>query len=200
MNVFDALSKVISEGLTYKEIASCIGQSEEWVCTIFDRAGRKRTQEEKISIYLILNTFVSEIAKVHKEYKELTSKQRMLIELYEAWMAVGIQKNENVYSGNKTKKMEAGFVYIMHVFGTDFYKIGMTKNIDTRERQLKTGNHNLRCIATTISQNPRSMESLIHSIYADNNVGGEFFEFSTEELERIITEFSFSRAIRGEES
>jgi hypothetical protein len=138
-------------------------------------------------------------------YNDLVIKHNDFAEEYKLFLSE-IKKQINFarpdsYKGNVRKSEKCGsvgFVYI--ATGSDcFYKIGRTKDITSREKTLKTGNHLLSMIAYTQSCNSEHLEALIHKTYKNKNVGGEWFELTKEELEEMIYSFGFSLALSDKE-
>ncbi len=82
-----------------------------------------------------------------------------------------------------------GLIYIIgEENDSGLYKIGETKNLKNRIKQLQTGNPNklvvidkFRCI------NHETFEKILHKKYKNNKKQGEWFEFTDDELSACIT-------------
>ena len=74
-------------------------------------------------------------------------------------------------------------------------KIGVTKDIQQRLNTFKTGNCFVEMIASVKTNFPYKLESLLHSVYKPFNLTREWFVFSDEKLEEIISSFGFTRFI-----
>lgn len=98
----------------------------------------------------------------------------------------------------KEKTKYSGFVYIASCGIPNAYKIGKANDITKREKTFVTGNHLLKIFAYTQSQNPLQLESLLHSIYGNKNISGEWFELTKEELDDLVGSFCFTLAIEDE--
>lgn len=62
-------------------------------------------------------------------------------------------------------------------------KIGVSKNPDSRVKELQTGNHTKLTLIKTINcVNCNNLESEIHKLYKTNNISGEWFEFSLDDF------------------
>lgn len=74
--------------------------------------------------------------------------------------------------------MAPGYVYLLNVVGTSFYKVGITSgDPNDRLRTLQTGNANeLRLVEARYQENPQSVEQSIHQYLAEYRVRGEWFE------------------------
>ena len=71
----------------------------------------------------------------------------------------------------------SGWVYLIHIEGTTYYKIGFAKSIKNRLNQMQTGcPHKMKVVAKVHHSNARSYESLIHRIVRDRNIRGEWFD------------------------
>ena len=76
-----------------------------------------------------------------------------------------------------------GFVYLVHMKGTKYYKIGMSLDPEIRLKTLQTGNpHNLRLAKTQTVRDMRSAESTLHSLFEAERVPNlsarEWFRFN----------------------
>ena len=92
--------------------------------------------------------------------------------------------------------IDTGFVYIAKQLNEkDVYKIGVTKDIQQRLNTFKTGNCFVEMIASVKTNFPYKLESLLHSVYKPFNLTREWFVFSDEKLEEIISSFGFTRFI-----
>lgn len=78
--------------------------------------------------------------------------------------------------------------YIMSsVYGN--YKIGKSKNVRMRERDLQCGDPSVRLMAVC----PNDIEYELHQKYAANRVSKEWFRFSKAELDDLIAKHGFVR-------
>lgn len=71
-------------------------------------------------------------------------------------------------------------IYLINQWGTDYYKIGTTKNKPIKRRkQLQTGNpEELTIVKEFESKHPFKLEKLLHIKYSTNNCLGEWFELT----------------------
>jgi hypothetical protein len=84
----------------------------------------------------------------------------------------------------------SGWVYLIHIEGTTYYKIGFAKSIKNRLNQMQTGcPHKMKVVAKVNHSNARSYESLIHSFVRDRNVRGEWFDLDDDYLAEVKTWF-----------
>lgn len=76
----------------------------------------------------------------------------------------------------------------MNESGTNRYKIGHTKNsVSSRIRGLQTGNSDkIIEVYTFESDFATKIEHSLHNLYSINNVNGEWFEFSQDQLNQVI--------------
>jgi hypothetical protein len=89
-----------------------------------------------------------------------------------------------------------GFVYIAKQMNEpDIYKIGMSTDLENRERTFRTGNIYIKIIASVPHDFPNKLENSLHKLYKDKNVAGEWFRFTDEELLDIIETYGFMQAI-----
>lgn len=77
-----------------------------------------------------------------------------------------------------------GFVYILHAPELDAYKIGVSKDVDKRIKQLQTGNTcDILLVDKFLSNYPYKIESCLHRKYNMENVKGEWFHLSNEQVQ-----------------
>ena len=83
----------------------------------------------------------------------------------------------------QTEPHSQGYVYLIHMDGTTFYKIGMSLDPQIRLRTLQTGNpHPLQILNTQAVEDMRSAEIGLHRQFVDQRVPNlnarEWFDFS----------------------
>lgn len=95
-----------------------------------------------------------------------------------------IDKSIHINNGNN--------VYVFKVGDSNVYKIGVTKNIDKRIKQIESliGGWKLTCIFSIKKDHAYKVESYIHSLISSNRLHGEFFELQDDELSAVIYEIS----------
>lgn len=74
--------------------------------------------------------------------------------------------------------MDSGYIYIIHAIGTEYYKIGLTRNhIEHRLRQLQTGcPHRLEAVYSNKVDDVEGVEAYIHDVLSNYRTVGEWFE------------------------
>lgn len=105
---------------------------------------------------------------------------------------------ENVTEGSNSRREKlkgAQFVYIACCGTNHVYKIGRTKDLSRRERQLKTGNFCLSLFAYVATKNASKLERFIHSYYSPQRLSGEWFELNKKEIDDLIQAFGFTLAV-----
>jgi len=90
------------------------------------------------------------------------------------------------------------FIYIAHMHGTNKYKIGRTGNISKRLQAFKTGNPLISIICTKKTLNSVAEEKMLHHLFSGSNIGGEWFNFTSEEIVKLISCFGFDYCIEGD--
>ena len=82
----------------------------------------------------------------------------------------------------------SGFIYLVHITGSNFYKIGYTKNIIKRLATLQTANAlELVIIERFFSLNANYLEMQIHKHYESQRVRGEWFQFSKKQVKDFVS-------------
>ena len=92
------------------------------------------------------------------------------------------------------KKENNYVVYLIQMGDTEYYKIGITKDLNKRLASLQTGNPLPLRVATTIqfynelnnTHYAREMEKQYHKIFDYCRANGEWFKFSFHEQDSII--------------
>jgi predicted GIY-YIG superfamily endonuclease len=74
------------------------------------------------------------------------------------------------------------FVYLIRLSENSYYKIGVTKNINKRIKQLQTGNaEKIFLINSYESKYAHKIEKALHNFYFDKKKHNEWFELSIED-------------------
>jgi hypothetical protein len=77
------------------------------------------------------------------------------------------------------------WLYVIHMKGTSFYKIGVTRDVNKRLLQLQAGNPvRLSVVLRTKCNNAKKTEVLVHSKLQKYSVHGEWFEV---DFDKIVT-------------
>lgn len=80
--------------------------------------------------------------------------------------------------------MDRRYVYLLKALDT--YKIGVTKNVEQRIKQLQTGNDTqIILVDKFLSEFPFKLESVLHRKYDINNVNGEWYYLSNEDVKNF---------------
>jgi len=83
-----------------------------------------------------------------------------------------------------TKKKKVGYVYVIRC--NDFYKIGKANNVKSRLEALQTATpYALELILTFKTKYPLRLESHLHYHFRNQNVRGEWFTLSDNDLKLI---------------
>lgn len=83
-------------------------------------------------------------------------------------------------------------IYLIHQWGTDYYKIGYTRgSVNKRLKTLQTGTPNeLTVVSFYESDYAKLIESTFHRIYKPLKVNGEWFELPNNVVKNFISECS----------
>ncbi len=81
---------------------------------------------------------------------------------------------------------EKSFVYLLKVSNEGIYKIGVSKNVEKRVKQLQTGNPEpIEILKSFLSQYPYKLESVLHRRYNYNHVQGECFYMEQKDIDNF---------------
>lgn len=76
------------------------------------------------------------------------------------------------------------YVYILKVNSDGIYKVGVSKNVERRVKQLQTGNPEpIEIVKTFLSEYPYKIESLLHRRFKRNQVQGECYYLSEQDIQ-----------------
>ncbi|MCM1221537.1 MAG: GIY-YIG nuclease family protein [Lachnospiraceae bacterium] len=90
------------------------------------------------------------------------------------------------------------YVYILKVSPDGVYKIGVSKDVEKRVKQLQTGNpESIEIVKKFLSNYPYKIESVMHRRFQYNHVQGECYYLSEHDIETFeescsICETNFS--------
>lgn len=97
------------------------------------------------------------------------------------------------YKKSVSKK---GYLYLVNVVGTSYYKIGIAKDIKSRLIGIQTGNHmEIKCAEWVMISDVRKKEKELHIKYKAFNHRNEWFLFNEELLNEVIDIFSNLREL-----
>jgi Meiotically up-regulated gene 113 len=88
-----------------------------------------------------------------------------------------------------SEKPQKGYVYLIRQVGTNYYKIGITANLNKRLKQLQTGSANQLEIFHSIEvTNRKEVEKVLHLKYKQCQVrrNGEWFKFSGWQVREVV--------------
>jgi hypothetical protein len=78
------------------------------------------------------------------------------------------------------------YLYILKDETTSFIKIGKANDILLRIRNLRTANPNLNVVQTIECKHSNELETFLHNRFAHRRQRGEFFQVTTDEVEKEI--------------
>jgi hypothetical protein len=136
---------------------------------------RKRYQKNKEAVLAQGKTYYERHRAERLAYQEQHYRKNIDVERK--------RKRDRMRAKRKTQA-RAGFVYIVLDLDTGLYKIGATKNISRRIRNVRIGRR-LRHIATIKSDYYLEDERLYHEKYRAQHVGHEWFKLAAADLENI---------------
>lgn len=84
-----------------------------------------------------------------------------------------------------------GFVYLVQALGTPYFKIGVTKNLSSRLSNLSVGSFTpLDICACAFVEDPYTVESALHTKYAQYWEKGEWFTFPKKYIRQVEITFA----------
>jgi len=98
------------------------------------------------------------------------------------------RKRRGYYWDRRWKKEKrvgkSGYVYIFKSGYDDLYKIGMSGNWESRLRELKIANPQIKCIVSHRVGDMRSVESELHRIFKHKRIEREWFSLNQDDISR----------------
>ena len=79
------------------------------------------------------------------------------------------------------------FIYLIQNKETGHFKIGRTKNINKRIKQLQTGSSGELVLVDKFEIYSK-LESYLHNIYSAYNISGEWFDLSYSDVSKLQTD------------
>lgn len=81
-----------------------------------------------------------------------------------------------------------GYVYLIEDLDNNRYKIGVTKDLEKRLRNLQTGNSNRIIIKESYkTEYPFKLESMLHNKFKQFRYNNEWYELESSDVEKFIT-------------
>ena len=90
-----------------------------------------------------------------------------------------------------------GFVYVVQMLGTDYYKIGLTKGENPNERIDVMKTYAPRGVKTVLLINclyPKEIEKELHQDFKNKRLKGEWFQLDKEDLKIIHQKYTVSES------
>lgn len=79
------------------------------------------------------------------------------------------------------------YVYLLKIPEKSIYKIGVSKDVEKRIKQLQTGNcEQITLVHKFKSNYPYKIESVLHGMYKFKRIEGEWYDMSAKEVENFI--------------
>ena len=83
----------------------------------------------------------------------------------------------------------SGVIYVVEMEGTNYYKIGKTRNLPGRMAAMQAGNpFPLKVRFSINAVGYSSLEKLLHKKYVAFGISGEWFAFNDEKVQEVINE------------
>jgi hypothetical protein len=146
-----------------------------------------------------MQSHIKTLEKIIDKQRDIIKQQNTLLWLTNRLVNIIPNKKlstylQNIFHLSKSDNSENdfGFVYIAKQLNARHtYKIGMTKDVDRREKDFATGNPFIKIISYKYVMNPRIHEADLHFIFRNNRIFNEWFRFSAEDYKILIKEFQF---------
>lgn len=91
--------------------------------------------------------------------------------------------NDDIIQSNKERR--DGFVYVLKT-ANGIFKIGKSRDVDNRIKQLSVGlPHELELICQFVTEDMDSLESALHTKFAEKRIRGEWFRLSAKDTDYL---------------
>lgn len=158
-----------------------MGKSKAYLHKEYDIPYSSLSTKIKRDGWEVANNEISEKAKREMKEKLLSLSDRFTYEEL-------LETIESLISGIK-------YIYILRLGNLQYYKIGVSSDIDTRVKQLQAGSpEELIRIYSKEFATPYKLETYLHKKYKDYNTHGEWFKFKTSEVDEVI---NYIESIKG---
>lgn len=155
--------------------------------------------------YIISNnmSFIMEAEQVEEVAKGLLKyarKHKKDIEMYNlkrdmeikeelcGWNKKSVEE-DRANREKRKKEMKKGYVYLFECGGK--YKIGYSKNVEKRIKQLDYRPYNIKLLAKSkFLSNAYEIEQELHQFWQDNRITGEWYEFEDDYINEVIDEIN----------
>lgn len=100
----------------------------------------------------------------------------------------GGQSNPLQSNPQGNSREESCYVYLMHDANTNFYKIGISKDPDYRERTLQSQKPVIEMITAKKFPNRKiaeAIEKALHKVFDEQRIRGEWFRLNNNEVEQV---------------
>lgn len=174
-------------------------QSLDWAWKRLDRllSPSKRNLEIKVGFH------------ENSEYQFLvTSQGKSLTGLEARALIIALMASDSYYASpyrvllddyeakNAIEDQKAGYVYLLHGVGTNFYKVGHTNNLDRRIKQISPIlPFRLELIHSIKTDNRYALEAFFHNKFRASRQKGEWFELSPEEISLFCSRRSLTMSV-----
>lgn len=78
-----------------------------------------------------------------------------------------------------------GYVYIGYDSSNNYFKIGKSKDVARREREIRNMNPTFRILCNALTENQDVTEKALHKKYANKRIVGEWFDLSSKDVHEI---------------
>ena len=89
------------------------------------------------------------------------------------------------------------YVYFIHNSLTDNYKVGKTKSLEKRIKQLQTGNEVRLEIKRSIDDVNPEIEKYLHEYFKDRQILNEWFDINLKEIEYVIELVAYANKLKS---
>lgn len=114
-----------------------------------------------------------------------SKKHQEEIEQYNIQRNIEFEKELFGYCKNSKKEKSKGYIYLFECGGK--YKIGYSKNVERRLKELDNRPFKINLIAKSVlSDKSYHVEQKLHSIYEKNKIDGEWYSFNNNQLKELI--------------
>jgi len=168
------LGKIISDE-DFNMAISMKGKSSKYI-------RKEKTVENKEETYTTIDTFVKFEKINSKRIIEFINNFSDILFSNKSGLRNSIKNYNKHYHNNSCAK--ASFVYLLK--NKDSFKIGKANDVERRVKSIQTGSSSkVECIYKILVRRPFQVETLLHNLFFDNKIYGEWFVFSDSQLNKV---------------
>jgi len=170
-------------------VSDVVGLPAEKIKAIVECGARLQNEANVLSMYVMSGRRFS-TNYLLPEHKSYVMNGVLFSDAEKAEFMDFLERGDSLYYKEKAKKKQkkrSGYVYLIHLMNTEFYKIGKTNNVSRRiESEISPKlPEEVGIICSIASTDCLSLEKELHAKFADKRKNGEWFTLAQDDIDYI---------------